>query len=356
MDSLQKKGGQEHKTTTKKGDSVLFILTDNCSFKRWKAVITIAALILAIYSTLAGAEDNKINYRLKWLINASVVGDIYAEKYGFFEEQGLKVKVKAGGPERDAIRELELGYAHFGVASADQVIRATEKGASIVVIAQLFQANPLQWIYREDEVKIKSLQDLRGKVVGVTYGGNDETIMKAMLAKGGISESDISLSSVRYDYTPFLRKKVDIWPVYRNTQGIFLSNKLGEEGEKAGFFNPSEQGIRFVANSVVTTEKMVERNPEIVRKFVMALLAGWEAAFLPENREKSIRAIRDHDKDSSTIMIEQQIESSASLIKPTPEFAIGTIDTKAWAQTEKIMIDQKLIQAPVNISDKLHQM
>ncbi len=54
----------------------------------------------------------------------------------------------AGDPERDAIRELELGNATFGVASADQVIRARAKGAPVVVIAQLFQINPLQWIYR----------------------------------------------------------------------------------------------------------------------------------------------------------------------------------------------------------------
>ncbi len=36
----------------------------------------------------AGAEE--LNYRLKWLYNASVIGDIYALDRGLFEKNGLK--------------------------------------------------------------------------------------------------------------------------------------------------------------------------------------------------------------------------------------------------------------------------
>ena len=74
----------------------------------------------------------KLTYRQKWLLNISVVGDLYARDHGFYTDQGLEIEIKAGGPERDAIRELELGTADFGVASADQVIRARAKGAPVV--------------------------------------------------------------------------------------------------------------------------------------------------------------------------------------------------------------------------------
>lgn len=307
-------------------------------------------------ATTASASEKTINYRLKWLINASVAGDIYASAHGFFENQGLRVNVKPGGPERDAIRELELGYAQFGVASADQVIRAADKGAKVVVVAQLFQINPLQWIYRADEVQLRSLSDLKGKKVGVTFGGNDETIFKALLATGNIRENELSIFSVRYDYTPFFRRKVDIWPVYRNTQGIFISDKLAKAGEKSGFFNPSEFGVRFVANSVVTSQKMMKNDPDKVRRFVRALMAGWEAALAPENAEKCIATIAQHDKDSTAATIARQLESTRKMIKPTPGFAIGIIDKKAWMQTEQIMLDQNLIKAPVHIETWLNPM
>jgi len=106
-----------------------------------------------IFVSACGPKEKleEVNYRLKWLFNVSTVGDLYADAQGYFTRNGLKVNVKAGGPERDALKELELGHAQFGVASADQVLRAAAKGAPIVVLAQLFQVNPLHWIYRPDK-------------------------------------------------------------------------------------------------------------------------------------------------------------------------------------------------------------
>ncbi len=183
-------------------------------------------LIIAVIITmsLSAHAEEKINYRLKWLFNTSAVGDLYADTGGFFKRNGLDVSVKAGGPERDAIRELELGHADFGVASADQVIRAVSKGSPIIVIAQLFQINPLQWIYRAAKPPIKTPADLKGRVIGITYGGNDEIIMRTLLAKAGLTERDVKFYSVRYDYTPFYQDKTELWPVYRNAQGPILED------------------------------------------------------------------------------------------------------------------------------------
>jgi NitT/TauT family transport system substrate-binding protein len=205
-------------------------------------------LLMAMFVATSAQAGEKVVYRLKWLRNVSVVGALYAETHGLFEKAGLDVEVKAGGPERDAIRELELGYADFGEASADQVLRARAKGAPVVVIAQLFQVNPLQWMYRPEEMQVKKLADLKGKVIGVTFGGNDETIMNTLLAEAGLGSSDVKLFSVRYDYTPFYRRQVQLWPVYRNAQGPIIQAQLDKAGEKTAFFNPADFGVKFVAN------------------------------------------------------------------------------------------------------------
>ena len=272
---------------------------------------------------------------------------------GLFLREGLEVSVKAGGPERDAIRELELGYAQFGVASADQVIRALAKGASVVVLAQLFQVNPLQWIYRADDFSLTRVQDLTGRTIGVTYGGNDETILRALLATAGMEENQIRWASVRYDYTPFFQKQVPIWPVYRNTQGIYLSDKLATGGERVAFFDPSEHGVRFVANSVITSQKMIDQHPQTVQQFTRALLAGWQAAMQPANANAVIRAVGEHDRDTSQAVMHRQLAVTRQMIQPYPAIPVGHIDTAAWQQTEQIMLQQKLIPGPVNVIDRL---
>jgi NitT/TauT family transport system substrate-binding protein len=301
----------------------------------------------------AGAET--INYRLKWLYNMSVAGDLYALEEGFFAAEGLAVEVKAGGPERDAIKELELGYAKFGVASADQVIRARAKGAKVVVLAQLFQINPLQWIYRPDAVKLESLADLKGQTIGVTFGGNDETIMKTLLALGQIKEKEVELFSVRYDYTPFYQGKVNIWPVYRNSQAIFVGQKLRDAGESVGVFNPEEHGLKFVANSVVTHEKVLAKDPQMVKQFMRALLKGWSLAFDPANREKTHQIVKKYDKDTEMAVIAEQYQVTRGLVHPDPEVPIGTIDPDGWQQTERIMVTQKVVDKPVGILSLLQQ-
>jgi NitT/TauT family transport system substrate-binding protein len=316
-----------------------------------------AALMLIVSPGLPLAGEGplreKVVYRLKWLINASTAGDIVALHQGFFADEGLDVTVKSGGPERDAIRELELGYAHFGVASADQVIRALSKGASVVVLAQLFQVNPLQWVYRADDFSLVRVQDLTGRSVGVTYGGNDETILRALLASVGMDERQVRLASVRYDYTPFFQKRVEVWPVYRNTQGIFLSDILIAGGERVAFFDPSEHGVRFVANSVVTSQKMVDQDPQIVQRFMRALLRGWRAAMDPANETAVLGSIAEFDRDSSDSVLRRQLAVTRRMIQPDSALPVGHIDTMAWQQTEQIMVQQALIPGPVNVVDRL---
>ena len=328
-----------------------------------KGISTLWILIGALtWLTVLGACGEKeqpleeVTYRLKWLFNISVVGDLWADAHGNFARHGLKVNVKPGGPEKDAIKELEMGHAQFGVASADQVIRAVSKGSPIVVLAQLFQVNPLLWIYRPDRTPMRTPLDLKVKTIGITYGGNDETIMRALLAKYDIKEDQVKLYSVRYDYTPFYQGKVDLWPLYRNAQAPIIGEKLRKAGERFDLMSPSGLGIRFVANSVITTQKMLDERPETVKRFMKALLEAWREALLPEHKDKAIETVLKYNPETPADIVKKQLPATRILMLPGPDSEFGKIDVAAWQQTEKIMLDQKLITAPVNIENRLKLM
>ncbi|CAK8722842.1 NitT/TauT family transport system substrate-binding protein [Candidatus Electrothrix aarhusensis] len=311
-------------------------------------------LCLLIVTHSAQAKEHEIRYRLKWLFNTSVAGDIYANKAGYFAAQGLQVNIKEGSPEKNAINELELGRAEFGVASADQVIRALDKGARLVVLAQIFQVNPMQWIYRDDQPEIKTLNDLQGKTIGITFGGNDETIMRTLLTKAGIKEKEVKLSGVRFDFMPFFRRQVEVWPVYRNSQGVILQDKLTKEGEAVRFFNPAEFGVNFVANSIITSEEMLKEQPQVVEKFLTALLQGWEAAMNQENETKVLAAVKALDKNTDARIMQKQLASTRGLVLAEAEAKkIGAIDMPAWQQTEAIMLQAGQIKRAVQVEKYL---
>jgi NitT/TauT family transport system substrate-binding protein len=303
-------------------------------------------------------QPGKLIYRLKWLFNISVVGDLWADIQGNFKDNNLSVIVKSGGPEKDAIKELELGYAHFGVASADQVIRAVSKGSPVVVLAQLFQTNPLQWMYQPEKTHIQSFSDLRGKVIGVTFGGNDEVIMNALLTRYHINKKEVTLFSVRYDYTPFFTGEVDLWPVYRNAEGVVIAEKLRKAGVKVKFLSPDAAGIGFVANSVITTENMLNQYPETVEKFMDTLLTSWHQSLDPANSTEAIRIVNKFDRNTPANIIALQLQVTRPLMFSSGNLSagkkrVGKINVKAWKQTETIMLKQQLISKPVHIENRL---
>lgn len=315
----------------------------------------LTVFFMAIFLFACGQKEKleEVHYRLKWLYNVSTVGDLYADAQGYFERNGLKVHLKPGGPERDALKELELGYAQFGVASADQVFRAVAKGAPIVVLAQLFQVNPLNWIYRPDRTPFTTPEDWKGKTIGVTFGGNDETIMRALMARYRIAEAEVKLFSVRHDYTPFYEGRVAFWPLYLNAQAVIIGDKLSRAGESFDFVSPDRLGVKFVANSVVATRQMVERHPETVKRFLSALLQGWREALDPQNEEQAVRVLAQMDRETPEAVVRRQLAVTRELMLPAAGAAFGKIDLDDWKQTAQIMADQQLIPVGLPVESLL---
>ena len=332
------------------------------------AVILLSILLLAVAITgctsdqrnelnTKGKTDKKIEHvtcRLKWLFNTSVAGEIWARSSGIFRENGLDVKLMEGGLEHDAIRDIELGRVQFAIASADQIIRAYEKGAKIIVLAQIFRKNPLKWIYDSAKLRLDTPQGLKGLSVGITYGGNDEAIFMALLDRYHIPKNEINLYAINYDYSPFWTGKVDLWPVYSNVEGIILSEKMTKKGLRPGFFDPDVFGVHFVTNSLITSRQLYFKRPKLVKKFTEAVINGWQGALEEKNELAAAEAIHSLDKDTPIKVIKKQLDATRAVVLPEKNKAdLGKIDRPAWQETDNIMFSQGLISRHVNLDDLL---
>ena len=111
----------------------------------------------------------------------------------------------------------------------------------------------------------------------------------------------------------------------------------------------------FVANSVITSEAMLKKNPDIVEKFLYALLKGWEAAMDTANEAVTLEVVKKLDKGNNDGIRKKQLKATRTLIKPSVSIKIGTIDIAAWKQTEVMMLKEKQIKKPVNIETRLIQ-
>jgi NitT/TauT family transport system substrate-binding protein len=94
---------------------------------------------------------------------------------------------------------------------------------------------------------------------------------------------------------------------------------------------------------------MLQERPETVETFITALLKGWREALDPGNKEEAISTVHQFDRDTPVEIIRKQLTATRRLMKPSDAVQIGGIDVEAWKQTERIMLEQKLIPGPVSV-------
>jgi NitT/TauT family transport system substrate-binding protein len=94
---------------------------------------------------------------------------------------------------------------------------------------------------------------------------------------------------------------------------------------------------------------MLQEHPDTVRNFVMALLKGWRQALDPRNKEEAIATVYQFDRDTPVKIIRKQLTATRKLMRPSGAFQVGRIDVEAWKQTERIMLEQKLIPGPISV-------
>jgi NitT/TauT family transport system substrate-binding protein len=99
-------------------------------------------------------SKSEASLRLNWLTTCSFAGEVVgAEK--FAEENSLKLKLDKGGPGLDPIKLVESGVNTFGVAGADLVLSANDKGGDFVIIGLVNYNSPGVWVSKaEKNIKV----------------------------------------------------------------------------------------------------------------------------------------------------------------------------------------------------------
>jgi len=71
---------------------------------------------LALMTTVANAADD-VTIQLKWVTQTQFAGYYVAQDKGFYEEEGLNVTIKAGGPDIGPMDAFGLSRKRKGFSS-----------------------------------------------------------------------------------------------------------------------------------------------------------------------------------------------------------------------------------------------
>ena len=225
-------------------------------------------LLLSLPSTVLAADKIRIGYSGL----SPATGMLWVtDEAKLFEKNGLSPDVVflRNNLGQSALIAGEIDMCGY---SASLLAPARVQGADPVMIVSFQQKLNYRLVVRPE---IRTLADLKGKVLGVTrYGTVNDWTMRLLLNKLGLNpERDIKLFQVG-DSAPAVATALIAGKTF---DGALLQppfyNKAVESGMRV-FANMEEMDIPFQQTGLNTTNRYISKNPEIVRRVVKSLVEG----------------------------------------------------------------------------------
>ena len=299
------------------------------------------AFAAASLLTAGGAfAADPVTLQLKWVTQAQFGGYYVAKDKGFYEEEGLDVTIKPGGPDIAPETVIAGGGADVIVDWMGAALAAREKGTMLVNIAQPFTKAGMELVC-PTYTGIKTEADFKGKTLGVWFFGNEYPFYAWMNKIGMPTEGGpdgVTVLKQSFDVQPLIQKQADCISVMTyNEYGQVID--AGFKPEDLVLFNYSAMGNDLLEDGLYVLEdnlKDAAFKDKMVR-FVKASMKGWDYALAhPEEAAQIVVDNGGQDLNHQIFMMGEVAKLTAG--------GNGVLNEAAYGRTEQALLDQKIIQ------------
>ena len=269
-----------------------------------------AFLTFGLSTTSVRADNLKVGYGAFSMGYAL----IWVTKEGrLFDKNGLDVDVLY--LESNLVRTaLISGDVPIGAMSGAAMAAPKLQGADLVVILGFQNFLPFRLVVRPD---IKSAADLKGKRVGVAgFGLLAERAARLVIAKLGLNpDKDVTLLQTGGESTRLAAL------INGSIDATVLNPPIHKRAVEAGMrviANMAEMEIPFQNSALVTSQRFIANNPDVMRRLVKSFVEGIH--LIKTNPELTKRAIGKYMrmKDQKELDESYEILDSLTQRKPYP--------------------------------------
>ena len=220
-------------------------------------------------ATTGGECDtpDEVTLQLKWVTQAQFAGYYAAQEQGYYEDECLDVTIRPGGPDIVPEQAVLGGQAEFGIDWLDNLLATRDQGEEIVNIAQVFARSGMTEVALKD-TGIDSIDDLRGKKVGVWLGGNEHKLFAALTKNGIDPQKDAEIVAQPFDMNLLLNREVDAAAAMTyNELAQVLEQKNPDTGElytldELNVIKMSDVGTGALEDGIFVTDGLARRRGE----------------------------------------------------------------------------------------------
>lgn len=289
-------------------------------------------------------EVEKVNFVLDWTPNTNHTGIFVAKEKGFYTEEGIDLQI-IQPPENGAEVLVASGNADVGVSFQDVMTNALsgDNKLPIKAVAAILQHNTSGIV----SLKGKGMDRPKG-LEGHSYATWDWDIEKAILedvvTKDGGDFSKVKLipSTVTDEVTALRTNMVDsIWIYYSWVGAACEIAKLPIDYFAFIDINPV---FDYYTPVIISSEKFMNGNSEILRAFLRATKKGYE--FAAENPDEAAKLLlREVPTLSEELVMRSQKLISKEYISDAPSW--GVIDSKRWNAFYNWLFENNLINEKI---------
>jgi NitT/TauT family transport system substrate-binding protein len=315
------------------------------------AVVAVATAAFGVAASSGSAKKDKVTLQLKWVTQGQFAGYYAAKAKGYYDQAGLDVTIRPGGPDIIPEQVVLGGQAQFGIDWLPSLLATRDKGGDLVNVSQVFTRSGVTELTWKD-TGLNNFCSLKGKKVGVWLGGN-EFEQFAALQKCGIdpnNKSQVTIVAQPFDMNLFLKRQIDAASAMTYNE---VAQVLEQKNPKTGklyqlsdlnVFKMQTQGTGMLEDGVFVKGSWLKnaKNQDVAKRFLEASFKGWIFC-------------RDHLQECTNIVLKNgptlghghqlwQVNEINALIWPTGHAGIGVMDPASYKRTASISQKFKIVK------------
>ena len=187
--------------------------------------------------------------------------------------------------------------------------------------------------------------DLKGKKIGLpgTFGAS-YIGLDALLFSAGLTEKDVTLDSIGFTQVESLAADRD------QAVSVYAANEpvqLRAQGYEINELLVSDY-VQLASNGLITNEKTIAENPDLVKRMVSVLVKALEYTFA--NPDEAYELSKAHVENLAAADQAVQKEVLARSIELWKTERVGYSDAKAWENMQEVLLKMGLLTKPLDLS------
>jgi NitT/TauT family transport system substrate-binding protein len=290
----------------------------------------------------ADAPMRSVTLSMGFIPNVQFTPLYVAVERGYFAEEGIEV-VFDYGMENDLLKLVGTDERQFVIGSGDQVILARSQGLPVVYVVNWYRRFPVAVAALEP---LDASHALIGKDVGIPglYGASYIGWL-ALLDATGIEPASVNLVSIGYTQVEsMVTDQVDATVVYAMNEPV----QLRQQGYEVSMLEVADH-IDFVSNGLITNEKTIREEPELVRAVARAMLRGLQDTIDDPDAAFAIcRTYVPEIDDDSAPLQRAVLEEALKFWSPDESSELGLSDPAAWEASAAFMRKAGMVEGEVD--------